>query len=399
MALIPLEIIKSRIDSVFSQAVEIRRYLHAHPELSGKEINTETYIKNKLKEWNIEHKGGIAGHGVIGTIYGKNKEQAVGIRADIDALPINEETGLPFQSIYPGIMHACGHDMHTAILLATAKVLKEFKDALPLSVRLIFQPSEETVGGALPMIEGGALKNPKTSHVLGLHVDPVIPSGYIKVTSGIMNAASCQFTVTLKGKGCHGAYPWLGKDTLLPGCSMITGLQSITTKKLPLGRDGLISVGSFTSGNRGNIIEGETTFSGIIRGFSSHTCSLLKQHLQTMCLGIASAYEVDCIFDFSDSYPVLENDSGIYEIFLQNMENAMEKDKIIKSSLPSFGTDDFAYFCHNSRGFYYNLGVKNPHSKEEIPLHSPRFAPDEEAIKTGILTEVIGALAIMEINI
>ena len=225
-----IEEIKSRVDEIIDEVVAFRRELHMHPELSEQEAETAGRIQTRLETLGIDFIPNVAGYGVVGTIYGQNKDKAVGIRADIDALPIAEQTDFDYKSQIPGVMHACGHDIHTAILYGTAKILSEMKDQLPGSVKLFFQPSEETVGGAKQMIDQGCLSNPDVKSVIGLHVESTIPAGSVLFTPGPMNAASCEFYVTVEGKSCHGAHPDHGIDPLIPACNMVTALQSVITR-------------------------------------------------------------------------------------------------------------------------------------------------------------------------
>jgi len=387
--------LKERVNSIFDEIVEIRRQIHQNPELSEKEVETSALICQKLDEMGIEYTKEVAGHGVMATIYGQNKEHGVGIRADIDALPIIEATDVPFKSRNEGVMHACGHDIHTAILLCTAKILNEMKEELPGCVRLIFQPSEETIGGAKQMIDDGCLNNPKIDNVIGLHVDPTSPAGSVVVTPGPMNAASTEFYVTVTGESCHGAHPYMGIDPLIPACAMVTNLQSIVTRRITAAEAGLITVGQFHSGTKNNIIPGETKFSGIIRVLNMKNREFIKNELIKMCTNTAEAYGASCKVEFQDSYPSLENHPVLGQWTTEAIEEAIGKENLIKNETPSLGADDFSYFCHNCNGFYYEIGAKKPDVEKTYPIHSEFFDPDEESIRTGILTQVAAVIKIM----
>lgn len=391
-----IEDIKSRIDEIFDEVVTFRRELHMYPELSEQESETAARIQSRLETLGIEFIPDVAGHGVVGTIYGQNKEKAVGIRADIDALPITEQTDFPYKSQIPGVMHACGHDIHTAILYGTAKILSEIKDELPGSVKLFFQPSEETVGGAKQMIDEGCLTNPEVKSVIGLHVESTIPAGSVLFTPGPMNAASCEFYVTVAGKSCHGAHPDQGVDPLIPACNMVTALQSIITRKLDPAETGLITVGQFHSGTKNNVIPGETKFSGIIRTLNLENRSKIKEEIKKICDGIAVAHGATANVEFLDSYPSLENDDELYGWMKSASEEALGSENIFVQPKPSLGADDFSYFCHESRGLYYMIGTGLTDGSESFSIHSEFFNPDEACIRTGILTEVMGALKILE---
>lgn len=391
-----IEEIKSRVDEIFDEVVAFRRQLHMYPELSEEESETAKRIQAKLESLGIEYQADVAGHGVVGTIYGQNRDHAVGIRADIDALPIEEQTCFDFKSKNPGIMHACGHDIHTAILYGTAKVLSEMKDELPGSIKLFFQPSEETVGGAKQMIDEGCLRNPEVRSVIGLHVESTVPTGSVLFTPGPMNAASCEFYVTVEGKSCHGAHPDAGIDPLIPACSMVSALQSVITRKLDPAETGLITVGQFHSGTKNNVIPGETKFSGIIRTLNLANRDRIKEEIKRICHGIAVAHGAMAHVEFHDSYPSLENDDQLYAWMKSAAEEALGKEKIFVQPKPSLGADDFSYFCHESHGLYYMIGTGLTDGCESFPIHSEFFNPDEECIRAGILTEVVGSLKILE---
>lgn len=388
--------LKELVNQVYDEAVTFRRSLHMHPELSEHEEETAAAICRKLDSLGIRYSSGIAGNGISAVIYGKNPNRGVGIRADMDALPLTEKTDVPFKSVNPGVMHACGHDIHTAILLGTAQVLNQMRDCLPGSVRLFFQPSEETIGGAKQMIEAGCLEAPRIDSVIGLHVDTDIDAGDVEFIPGHMNAASTEFFVTVKGKSCHGAHPTDGIDALLPACSMVTGLQSVITRRMSPVDPVLITVGRFISGTKGNIISGEAEFSGIIRVLDMKNMPPAKKYISDMCTSTAEAYGATCVVNFRDSYPSLENDAVLLSWAKDAFSQVLGKDHIKINEKPSLGADDFSYFCHQSRGLYYNIGARRPGETRPFPIHSDRFNPDEECIRTGIITETAAVLKILQ---
>ncbi len=387
----------SAVDSVFDDAVSLRRRLHMHPELSEQETETARLIALQLQDLGIPYETGIAGNGISAVIYGKDRTRGVGIRADMDALPITELVEIPFKSQNPGVMHACGHDIHTAILLGTAKVLQEMRDALPASVRLFFQPSEETIGGARRMIEAGCLENPKITSVLGLHVDTKTDAGSVEFIPGAMNAACCEFRVRVLGKSCHGAHPNDGIDALLPACTMITSLQSILTRRMDPTDSVLITVGKFHSGVKENVISGEAVFSGTIRSLNMNAMDGIKKYLSELCHNTAAAFGASCEVQFSaEGYPTLENDDQLLQWVMDASKEVLGEDHVKLTKRPSLGADDFSFFCHSSRGLYYNIGARRPGETDAYPIHSDRFNPDEACIRTGILTQVAAVLKIFE---
>lgn len=391
-----IEEIKRRVEAVYDKTVAFRRDLHMYPELSEQEEETEKKICARLAELGIPFEKNIAGHGVSALIVGQNPERGIAIRADIDALPLAEQTGVPYQSRIPGVMHGCGHDMHTAILLGTAEILNEMKAELPGSVRLLFQPAEETVGGAKQMIEAGCLENPTINSVIGLHVETSVDAGNVQFTSGAMNAASCEFYVTVTGKSCHGAHPEEGVDALLTACAMVNNLQSIITRRIDPAEAALITVGRFHSGTKNNIVSGETKFSGIIRTLNLKNRSYVKEQIEQVCAATAEAFGAKCRVEFEDSYPSLENDDALLSLMKTSAEEALGKEHVLLNTRPSLGADDFAYFCHGTRGVYYNIGVRKPGETFAYPIHSDKFCPDERAMFVGILTEVVGTLKLLE---
>lgn len=388
--------IKAAVDGIFEETVRIRRQLHQNPELSEHEEKTEALICDHLSALDIPYEKHIAGHGVCGVIYGQDRGLAVGVRADIDALPLTEMSGVPFASRNPGVMHACGHDIHTAVLLGTAMVLSKIKKELPFSVRLFFQPAEETTGGALRMIEAGCMRDPIVRDVIGLHVEPAAEAGTVRLTPGAVNAASCEFSVTVRGVSCHGAHPSTGLDPLIPACEMVGAIQSVITRRLLATDSAIITVGQFHSGNKNNIIPSETRFSGIIRTLENRQRTFLKEELRRVCEGVAAAHNTTCEIEFTDSYPALINDEGLFEIMKKSSEEILGREKVAINKTPSLGCDDFSYFCDRARGFYYNIGTARPGEISAAPIHNEFFCPDESSVRTGILTEVWGVLNIME---
>lgn len=392
-----IEDIKKRVDEIYDSVVSFRRDIHENPELSEEEVRTSAKIAEKLTSLGIKYESNIAGYGISALIEGKNKEHGIGIRADMDALPIFENNGLAYSSKNPGVMHACGHDIHTSILLGTAEILSEIQDELPGSVRLLFQPSEETIGGAKQMIDAGCLHNPELKSILGLHVETTVPVGKVEFIPGPMNAASCEFYVTVSGKSCHGAHPNDGVDALVAACDMVGTIQTIITRRIDPADPALVTVGRFNSGTKNNIVAGDAKFSGIIRTLNLENRELIKTQIKQICEGISASYGASCQVEFHDSYPSLENDYHLCDLMTEATNEILGPGNIMIKNKPSMGADDFAYFCHGTRGFYYNIGTYNPQiDPEGYPIHSDKFNPDEECIKVGILTQVAGVLKILE---
>ncbi len=390
-----LDKIKEQIEQVYEEVLAFRRDLHMHPELSEQEIRTEEKICSRLDALQIPYQRGIAGHGVCAVIRGTTADRTVGIRADIDALPVTEQTGLAYASLNTGVMHACGHDMHTAILLGTAAILKQNADTLPGTVKLFFQPSEETIGGAKQMIDAGCLEDPHVENVIALHVDPMTDLGKLKFTKGCMNAATTEMELTVRGKACHGAHPDTGIDVLPPACSIVAALQTIVSRNLAPTTPAVVTVGTFQSGTAKNVISGEAKLGGTIRALDLDVMAYLKERVQKIAVDTAEAYGTSCEVFFEDSYPPLRNSDELSALLLPAMEEVFGTENILRNEIPSLGADDFSYFTQTCRGLYFDLGTHDPCSDEYFPLHSEHFAPQEEAVKVGMLAELTAVYTIL----
>ena len=390
-----LDKIKEQIEQVYEEVLAFRRDLHMHPELSEQEIRTEEKICSRLDALQIPYQRGVAGHGVCAVIRGTTADRTVGIRADIDALPVTEQTGLAYASLNTGVMHACGHDMHTAILLGTAAILKQNADTLPGTVKLFFQPSEETIGGAKQMIDAGCLEDPHVENVIALHVDPMTDLGKLKFTKGCMNAATTEMELTVRGKACHGAHPDTGIDVLPPACSIVAALQTIVSRNLAPTTPAVVTVGTFQSGTAKNVISGEAKLGGTIRALDLDVMAYLKKRVQKIAVDTAEAYGTSCEVFFEDSYPPLRNSDELSALLLPAMEEVFGTENILRNEIPSLGADDFSYFTQTCRGLYFDLGTHDPCSDEYFPLHSEHFAPQEEAVKVGMLAELTAVYTIL----
>ena len=392
--MLDMMVVKRRVEDIFPEIAEIRNRIHMNPELSELEMNTRDVITDYLKEQNIDFSTNDEDFGVVGIIDSGGK--AIGIRGDIDALPIQEEVDFEYKSQNPGVMHACGHDFHTAILLGTARILNELRNELPVGIKVFFQPAEETVGGAKQMIDRGCLKNPEVVSVIGLHLNPDIDTGKIELVNGVLNATSTEFKIIVKGKGTHGAHPDMGTDSIAVTADIIKGSQNIISRlKDPL-KPGVISFGRIYGGTKDNIIPEEVVLEGIIRSFSSEEQKFLKSKLDDMARHASRWAGAKCDVIFGDSYPPLINDGGLYEIVKEEFSREFGFENLVLDSPPSLRADDFAYFCHESRGFYYTIGCHKPGDREYYPIHSPRFDPDINCIRTGILSQISAVKAIWE---
>lgn len=393
--------IKERISDIFKEITAIRRELHAHPELSEQEVHTSEKISRYLTAWGIEHKTGIAGYGIVAEIRGEKqgfpeqKFSALALRADMDALPIQERVDSPFCSQNPGVMHACGHDIHTAVLLGSARLLNEMKAMLPGTVRFFFQPAEETIGGAERMIQAGCMENPKIEAVLGLHVSPEFPAGCIAFCRGKMNAASTEFQIHVEGAYAHGAHPDQGIDPIVTAAHIVTALQTAVSRSLSPVKAGLVTVAQLHAGSKNNIIPREAELSGIIRALDQKTRELLKQRVEQIAVSCGKAFGAQVTVTFFDSYPALVNDAELEAVLEQVACQNFRKENIFFLQEPSLGTDDFSFFSNAAKGLYFNLGTRRKSEKHTQMLHSDLFDPDDSCIRSGILMEVMGTVALL----
>lgn len=395
--------IKNRIDEIYDYVVAIRRQLHMHPELSEQEFETANFISKKLNDLGIEHHTEVAKTGIVATITGKlpvcSSKKAVGIRADIDALPIQEAIGSEFKSLNQGIMHACGHDMHAAILIGTAKILKEMENEFCGTVKLFFQPAEETIGGADRMIKLGYMENPKVSSMLALHVAPYLPSGTVEFCKGKMNAASTEFSISINGTSCHGAHPENGSDSIVAASSIVCALQSITSRNLAPTNPGIVTVGRFNAGTKNNIIAENANLSGIIRALDIPTRDKIKSRVKSLSENIASGFDTKANVNFIDSYPALINDDEVVNLMIRIAKENLGEKNIYYMKEPSLGADDFSYFTQISKGIYFNIGTNSGKEEHLQEIHSEWFNPDDNSMKVGILLEVLGTLKLLEMDI
>ena len=396
------EKITQLISENFEEITAMRRDIHQHPELSEKEERTMAKISEYLTAWNIPHQVNVGGHGVVGIIEGKapvsgsRKYESVAIRADIDALPIQEAVDVPYRSENQGVMHACGHDIHTAMLLGTAKILKTLEDEFCGAVKLFFQPAEETVGGAAQLIADGCMENPKVDAVFGFHVAAGQPTGYAEFCRGKMNAATCDLLIEVEGISCHGAHPEGGVDAIVVGSQIVTALQSIPSRNLAPTNAGIVTVGQFHAGVKDNVVAGYARLSGTLRALDPDTMHTLKTRVRTLAEGIAEGYGAKAHVTLTDGYPSLINSDELCEDMVALTESLIGRDKIAFMPEPSLGADDFAFFAQKCDALYMSIGTDSGREEHEQMIHNEWYNPDEEAMKNGVLLEIMWALSTLK---
>ncbi|MCM1543981.1 MAG: M20 family metallopeptidase [Ruminococcus sp.] len=368
-------------DEVFDEAVAIRRHLHENPEIGNKEHKTTAYIKSLLEKWNIEVFQPLE-TGVIG-ILSCGEGEVIALRADIDALPVAEETDLPFASKTNGMMHACGHDIHTASLLAAAKVLSTHRNELHGTVKFIFQPDEEGNGGAKRLIDAGVLENPTVNKVFGIHIRPELPAGTVAVKYGKSYAASDVFTIIVKGKSCHGAEPHMGKNALTAASRIALALEGITARNISPTDSAVVSVCTFESGTACNIIPDVAILTGIIRTLGTEARQMMQQQLILTAEETAKATGCEAQIKIHESYPGVVNHNDDV-VFVESCANQLfGSDNVTVLDEPTMTTEDFGYYIENNDGSFYHIGAG-----AEFPLHNGKMNPNEECIRTAVAMHI-----------
>lgn len=365
--------------------IEIRRHIHAHPELSYKEFETAKFVVSKLQEMGLEIQEGVAGTGVVALIKGKNPEKfVVALRGDMDALPITELNDVPYKSQNEGVMHACGHDVHTSCVLGAAKILNELKDSFEGTVKLIFQPGEEkNPGGASLMIKDGALENPKPQSMFGQHVMPFIPTGKVGFREGKYMASADEIYLTVKGKGGHAALPDRAIDPIVISAQIITALQQVISRNADPKTPTVLTFGTIQGGHAQNIIPDEVKISGTFRALDEAWRFKAHDLITRAATGIAESLGGCCDVFIDVGYPFLSNDVQTTGQARKAAEDYLGKENVEDLDL-WLGAEDFAYYSHVVPSCFYRLGTGNESKGTTNGVHTPNFNIDEDAIELGI---------------
>lgn len=360
-----------------------RREIHKNPELGGQEFKTKKLIEKTLKEFGIPYKK-ISKTGILGILnYSKSANSpCIALRADMDALPLNEISQKNYASKNPGVMHACGHDAHVAMLLGACLKLSQTKD-LKGTVKFLFQPNEEGAGGAKEMLDGLAMQNPKVNAIFGLHVNPRLASGKIGIKSGPLMAAVDQFEIKILGNGGHAAYPHEGNDALLIGAEVVQALQTIVSRKVDPVEPCVITVGTFQSGERYNILAQDAALTGTVRTLSEKLHGEIPKMILQIVKGICKAHKAKFKISYNSLGSVLSNHKGMTELAKNTAQELFGKQSIQELEKPSMGGEDFAEYLKNAPGCFIYLGVRKNESKTMIPWHHPQFDLDESSLPKG----------------
>jgi amidohydrolase len=371
------------------ELIEARRWFHAHPELSNREHETSSEIARRLTAMGYDPRTGVAGTGVIAVLEGGKPGPVVAWRSDIDALPIEEELELPYRSQNPGVMHACGHDVHLTVGLGVAEVLMKIREQVHGTVKLIFQPAEEgppagEEGGAPLMIEKGVLEDPAPAAIFGLHVMPTIEAGRMGLREHGIMAAADRFQITVHGRMTHGSTPHDGVDAVYVGSRIVDALQSIPSREVDARHSLVVTVGTFNGGNRWNIVADRAELTGTVRMLDDETWRAMPEIFERVVAGVCQAHRATYELSYDRIAPVVDNDPKLTEFAAESFARSLGEDRVVRVE-PIMAAEDFAYYLQHVPGAYFFLGVRNTAEGWTDYVHTPSFRPDESAIVSGVV--------------
>jgi len=390
------EQIKQLASTIFNDVVSWRRHLHSHPELSFEEVETSAFVARKLEEFGLTYER-MAGNGLVALIKGsKPSDRVVALRADMDALPILEANDVPYRSQNQGVMHACGHDVHTSSLLGVAKILTTLKDEFGGTIKLIFQPAEERLpGGASLMIKEGVLENPKPQAVIGQHVMPLIDAGKVGFRSGKYMASTDELFVTVTGKGGHGAQPQQNIDPVIITAHILTALQTIISRFNDPKGPSVLSFGKVIANGATNVIPNEVKLEGTFRALDEQWRAEAHIKMKKMAEGIAESMGGSCDFNIVKGYPFLINEPKLTEAARANAEDFLGKENVLDLDI-WMAAEDFAYYSQVADACFYRLGTRNESRGITSSVHTPTFDIEETALETGV--GLMAYLAVKELG-
>ena len=372
--------------------VEIRRDLHQHPELGLEEHRTAVRVCERLSELGVEHRAGVAGTGVVGLIPGREEGPAVALRADLDALPLQDAKEVPYRSQVPGKMHACGHDVHTTVLLGAARLLAARRSEIARPVKLFFQPAEETVGGAERMIAEGVLQDPPVAAVFGLHVEPELEAGRIGLRYGQRNASSDYLSVTVHGRSAHGAYPSAGVDAIVAAAQLVSAMQSVVSRNVDARDAAVITFGRIQGGSQGNILASRVELVGTVRCLDPQVRELVLRRARETAEGVAAGLGATVEVETRPGYAALVNHDGMVDVVRRGAAALVGEENVVVYDRPNMGVEDFAFFTREVPGAFYSLGVRNEAEGITAPIHHELFDVDESAMALGAALQALNAM-------
>ena len=367
-----------RIDAFADELTAIRRDLHAHPEIGFEEVRTSGIVAEKLAQWGIEVHRGLGGSGVVGVLKGKgNGTRRIGLRADMDALPMDENTNLKWRSTIPGRFHGCGHDGHTTILLGTARYLAETRN-FDGTVHFIFQPAEEGLGGARAMIKDGLFEKFPCDEIYGLHNAPDLNHGELAILPGPAMAGADFFDITINGYGAHGAMPERSKDPIVIAMALVQALQSIVSRNVIPTEAAVVSITQIHAGSAYNVIPGDAKLAGTMRAFSDEVRALMRERMRAICAGMAAAFQVEIDVDIRDIFRVLVNQEEHSRVVAEAAQAVVGPANVKTRAQPKMGSEDFADMLQAVPGAYFWLGHDG-----SVPVHNPAFTLDDKILPVG----------------
>ncbi|MDB5041338.1 MAG: amidohydrolase [Candidatus Eremiobacteraeota bacterium] len=375
---------------LIAETVAIRRDIHAHPELAFAEHRTATLVAAKLRALGLEVHEGIGGTGVVGLLSGGSPGSTIMLRADMDALPMPEESAVPFASQNPGVMHACGHDAHVAMLLGAAAVLRERTAELRGRVAFVFQPAEEGGGGAAAMLADGLIERFAIERAYGIHIACILPTGVIGLRPGPLMAAVDQFDLVVEGLGGHGAMPHRSVDPVVVAADVVTSLQRVVSREVDPVEPAVVTIGAINGGTTYNVIPPRVALKGTVRSFSTATRDAMEGRIRRIAEHTCAAANATCHLDWQSSYPVTENDPAETTFVRETLVAALGADRVVEIA-PIMGSEDFSYFAQRVPACFMFLGAGD--DAHAFPNHHPAFDIDEHAMQTGIRAHVAIALA------
>lgn len=382
--------------SIIEEMITFRRWMHKNPELSEYEKETSNKIHEILASHGIKHKCNVGGYGIEAVIYGGQPGKTVAAKTDIDALPIQEEWQSEYMSTKPGVMHACGHDANTAILLGTAILLKEMEASLCGNVKFFFECAEETIGGGELMVGQGCMENPHVDEIIGIHVMPYIDTGKIEIKKGCLNASTDEVEITVYGISGHAAEPEKCIDPIVVMAYIITSLQTLVSRNTAATNSAVLTFGMMRAGTKGNIIPEKAFIRGTMRTLlpkqREKSRAIVKNLAESIARGFGARAEVNII----PSYDALINDDGLTELVIGESQKYLGEDSVVIKEAPSMGAEDFSFYTKNAKGVYFHVGCRESGETNASSIHTAKFHIDEACIEKGILIQTAVLLKMLE---